>query len=110
MHLFFNTLLLLLLLLLLHRTLYLHNLKQKLVSRLQELKLFLCQRLASIFLLSLLSVMSLMLTSIRLLHHPKSQHSSRSQVKSCRALVHFAADVFQAAVDCAFRLGSVLLQ
>jgi hypothetical protein len=36
--------------------------------------------------------------------------SSRSQMKSCRALVHFAADVFQATVDCALRLGGVLLQ
>jgi hypothetical protein len=27
-----------------------------------------------------------------------------------RALVHFAADVFQATVDCALRLGGVLLQ
>ena len=68
---------LLLLLLLLHRTLYLHDLSQMLVFMpLQPSVHFPGQELTSIFLLSLFSVISLMLPSMRLLHSPKSQHSS----------------------------------
>jgi hypothetical protein len=102
---------LLLLLLLLHRTLYLHDLSRMLVFRPHPPSVHSPTRqLTSIFLLSLLSVISLMLPSMRLLHNPKSQRLSRSQLILACALVHFAANVFQTAVDCALRLGGVLLQ
>jgi hypothetical protein len=78
----FDTLLLLLLLLL-HRTLYLHDLQGMLAFETQSFEYAPTQQLTSIFLLSLFSVISLMLISMRLLYHPegKGQHSSQCHVR-----------------------------
>ena len=50
--------------------------------------------LTSIFLLSLLSVISLMLPSMRLLQKEKKKVSVRPNLNHIRVLVHFTANVF----------------